>query len=97
MEADFVIATLFNLGVSLGYTILALIIGMGALTIIDKKLLKHIDIEQELKNNNMAVSVFASTILIFVAIIVSFGLKGWIHCEVSLYADLYGRGDGVRV
>lgn len=76
METDFMMATFFNLATSLVYTVIALAIGMAALMIIDKKLLKHIDIEQELKNNNLAVSIFASTILIFVAIIVSFGLKG---------------------
>jgi len=54
----------------------ALFIGIFALQIIDKKLLKSIDIEQEIKNNNMAVAVFSSTILLFVALIVSFGLKG---------------------
>ncbi|MBW1822904.1 MAG: hypothetical protein JRI92_14435 [Deltaproteobacteria bacterium] len=29
-----------------------------------------------IKNGNLAASIFASTILIFVAVIVSFGLKG---------------------
>nr|WP_282450033.1 DUF350 domain-containing protein [Microbulbifer sp. CAU 1566] len=55
---------------------LALLIGMVALLVIDKKLLKHVDIEAELKNGNMAVAIFASTILMFVALIISFGLKG---------------------
>ena len=76
METDFFIATIFNLIMNLIYTIVALFVGILALKIIDKKLLTSIKIEQELKNNNMAVAVFSSTILIFVALIVSFGFKG---------------------
>lgn len=75
MQTDFLIATLFNLGMNLIYTIVALIIALAALRIFDKKFLKSIDIEEELKNNNMAVAVFASTILVFVALIVTFGFR----------------------
>lgn len=76
MELQFLTATLFNLGINLLYTLMALIVGIVALISIDKKLLKHVDIEGELKNGNVAVAIFASTILIFIAIIISFGLKG---------------------
>ncbi|USD21261.1 DUF350 domain-containing protein [Microbulbifer variabilis] len=76
MQLEFITATLFNLGINLIYTVLALFIGIIALITIDKKLLRTVDIEGELKNGNIAVSIFASTILIFVAIIISFGLKG---------------------
>ena len=76
MELQFLYATLFNLGVNLSYTILALFIGVIALVVIDKKLLKKVEIEEELKNGNIAVAIFASTILIFIALIISFGLKG---------------------
>ncbi|MBB3063341.1 MULTISPECIES: DUF350 domain-containing protein [Microbulbifer] len=76
MELEFITATLFNLGVNLIYTFLALLIGILSLIVIDKKLLKHVDIENELKSGNIAVAIFASTILLFIAIIISFGLKG---------------------
>ncbi|MGL6162029.1 DUF350 domain-containing protein [Microbulbifer sp.] len=76
MELEFITATLFNLGVNLIYTFLALLIGILSLIAIDKKLLKHVDIESELKSGNIAVAIFASTILLFIAIIISFGLKG---------------------
>jgi len=39
-------------------------------------LLKDVDIQRQLQDGNLAVSIFASTILLFVALIVSFGLKG---------------------
>lgn len=76
VQSEFLTATLFNLGINILYTILAIFVAMVALLVIDKKLLKHVDIEQELKNGNIAVAIFASTILVFVALIISFGLKG---------------------
>ena len=75
METDFFLATMLNLGINLVYTIIALYIGVISIIVIDKKLLKGIDIQQEMKSGNIAVAIFASTILIFIAIIVSFGLK----------------------
>ena len=76
METEFFIASLINLGINLCYTVVALIVGVYALLWIDKKLLKHIDIEAEIRNGNIAVSLFASTILIFVALIIAFGFRG---------------------
>ncbi|WP_299264662.1 DUF350 domain-containing protein [uncultured Psychrosphaera sp.] len=75
MEFSFISASFVNLIINLSYTIISLFIAVFALVLIDKKLLKDVDIQQELKNNNIAVAIFASTILIFVAIIISFGLK----------------------
>ena len=76
MEAQFFLSTLIQLGINLLYTLFALLVGVVALTIVDNLLLKDVDIQKQLQDGNMAVAVFASTILIFVALIVSFGLKG---------------------
>lgn len=76
MEWSFLRATLFNLGMNLLYTVIALLVGILALKFIDKKILRNIDIEEELKNNNLAVAIFASTVLLFVAVITCFGLRG---------------------
>lgn len=76
MEWDFLLATLMNLGVNLVYTLVALFVGVKALQLIDQKLMKKICFEEELKNGNVAVAIFASSILIFVALIVTFGFKG---------------------
>ena len=43
---------------------------------VDEKLLKNIDLEEEMKKGNIAVAIFASTILIFVALIIAFGFRG---------------------
>ena len=75
MESGLIGATLFNMGVNLLYTILALVVGVLALLIVDRQLLRRTDIEEELRNGNVAVAIFASTILIFVALIVTFGLN----------------------
>ncbi|MEM6708877.1 MAG: DUF350 domain-containing protein [Pseudomonadota bacterium] len=76
MQWDFLTATLVNLGLNLAFTILALIVGVIALKAIDARLLTRIDIEAELKAGNVAVAIFASTVLIFVAVIVAFGFRG---------------------
>lgn len=75
MEGGFIFATVFNLVVNLIYTVISLFVAIFVLGVIDKKLLKVIDIQEELKKGNMAVAIFASTVLIFVALIISFGLK----------------------
>jgi hypothetical protein len=76
MGKDFVTVTMINLGINLVYTMVALVVGMAALIFIDKKLLTKICFEEELQKGNVAVALFASAILLFVAIIVTFGFKG---------------------
>ncbi|MDN3638256.1 DUF350 domain-containing protein [Simiduia curdlanivorans] len=76
MEWDFLLATLMNLTVNLVYTLVALFVGVKSLLLIDDKLMKTISFEEELKKGNVAVAIFASSILIFVALIVTFGFKG---------------------
>lgn len=75
MELSFLSASFINLLVNLSYVVISLVVAVYALLIIDNKLLKGVNIQEELKNNNVAVAIFASTILIFVAIIISFGLR----------------------
>lgn len=76
MEFDYLGATLVNLAVNLVYTLVALYVGIKALLIVDDRLLKDINIQEEIKKGNVAVSVFASSILFFVALIITFGFKG---------------------
>ena len=76
MQIEFFLASLMNLALNLVYTVIALLVGVLALQWIDKRLMKAIDFEQELKQGNVAVAIFASSILIFVALIVTFGFQG---------------------
>ena len=75
MEWSFINASFINLLINLSYTIVALFVAVVALVTIDKRLLKNVDIQNELKNNNVAVAIFASSIMIFVALIICFGFK----------------------
>ena len=76
MGFDFFSASLINLTINLSYTIVALLVGVYGLLWVDQKLLKGVDIQAELKNGNVAVAIFASSILIFVALIIAFGFRG---------------------
>ncbi|EDY85196.1 hypothetical protein VDG1235_4831 [Verrucomicrobiia bacterium DG1235] len=75
MDFNFLLASFANLLLSVTYTVISLFCGVYAIKLIDHFLLKKIDIEEELKKNNTSVAIFASSLLIFVAIIISFGLR----------------------
>lgn len=70
MDASFVRATSLMLVINLLYAVVALIIGALALKVVDRWLLRKIDLEDEIKKGNLAAAIFASTVLLFVAIIV---------------------------
>ena len=76
MEPEFFTASAINLLINLAYTVIALLVGVYGLLWVDKILLKNIDIEKEIREGNIAASIFASTILIFVALIIAFGFRG---------------------
>lgn len=75
MESAFINASLVNLALNLSYTVVSLFVAVAALMVIDKVLLKKLDIQQELANNNLAVAIFCSALMIFVALIICFGLQ----------------------
>lgn len=75
MNWDFFEATLFNLSINIVYAFISLVVAILALGFVDRVLLTKVDIQQELKNNNVSVAIAASAILLFVALIISFGLK----------------------
>ncbi|MBD5778398.1 DUF350 domain-containing protein [Pelagicoccus sp. NFK12] len=75
MDMQFLLASFANLLLSVTYTIISLFCGVYAIKMIDRFLLKKIDIEEELGKNNISVAIFAASLLLFVAIIISFGLR----------------------
>ena len=75
MKTDFLYVTIFNLSVNLVYAGLSVVVGVAALGFIDKKLFKKLDFQEEIKQGNIAAAILAATILIFIAIVMSFGLK----------------------
>ena len=75
MKTDFLYVTIFNLSVNLVYAGLSVVVGVAALVFIDKKLFKKLDFQEEINQGNIAAAILAATILIFIAIVMSFGLK----------------------
>jgi uncharacterized membrane protein YjfL (UPF0719 family) len=75
MKTDFLYVTIFNLSVNLVYAGLSVVVGVAALVFIDRKLFKKLDFQEEIKQGNIAAAILAATILIFIAIVMSFGLK----------------------
>jgi len=67
--------SLYNLALNLTYAFLSLVLGIVAIKVIDKLLLPLIDLEEEIQKGNLAAAIFTSTILIFVAIMISSTLK----------------------
>ena len=74
-DSTFYIATLINLGINLTYTIIALVCGLVTFKIFDKYFMPEIDFIHEIKNGNLAASIFASTVLIFVAVVTGLVLR----------------------
>jgi uncharacterized membrane protein YjfL (UPF0719 family) len=70
-ESDFFVSSAINISINLVYTVTVLVIAVVALKYIDAKLLKSIELEEEIKKGNVAAAIFASTVLIFIAIIVA--------------------------
>ena len=74
MEADYFSATYLALGLNLVFTLITLVFSVILLLGIDKILLKNIDLQREIKEGNVAAAIFASSIMLFIAIIVGMGI-----------------------
>lgn len=74
MESEFLNATYLTLGLNLLFTVVTLIVSILLLIGIDRVLLKQIDLQKEIKEGNIAASIFASSIILFIAIIVGMGI-----------------------
>lgn len=75
METDFITSSIITLGLNLTYTIISLLVAIVSLLLVDKILLKNIDLQHEIKNGNIAAAIFSSTIMIFLAFIISSGMQ----------------------
>lgn len=74
MDLDFVRATSVMLIVNLIYAVVALVVGVLTVRVVDRVLLKKIDLEQEIAKGNIAAAIFGSVLVLFVAIILGFAL-----------------------
>ena len=62
--------------VNLIYTVLAIGLAVFAVRMVDEKVFTKIDFQEEIKKGNLAAAVLLAAMLIFIAIVVSSGLKG---------------------
>jgi len=74
MDFSFVRASAVMLVINLVYAVVALFVGVLAIRLLDKVVLKKIDLEEEILKGNIAAAIFASTLLLFVAVIIGFAL-----------------------
>ncbi len=74
MDWQFVSASATMLVINLVYAVVALLVGVAALRWLDAVMLKQLDLEQEIKAGNLAAAVFASALVLFLAIIIGCSL-----------------------
>ncbi len=63
------------LGINLVYALITLLVSVFALIIIDKYVFTKIDFIEEIKKGNVAASIFQSTILIFIGLVVAVSMS----------------------
>lgn len=75
MEITTLEQTITFLFINLGYAVLALIVSIVSLILIDKYLFTRIDFIDEIKEGNLAASIFYSVILLFIGLVVATSLN----------------------
>jgi uncharacterized membrane protein YjfL (UPF0719 family) len=75
MDITSIEQTLTFLGINLVYALITLIVSVFALVIIDKYVFTEIDFIEEIKKGNVAASIFQSTILIFIGMVVAVSMS----------------------
>ncbi len=75
MEITSLQQTLTFLGINLIYALITLLVSVFALVIIDKYVFTKIDFIEEIKKGNVAASIFQSTILIFIGLVVAVSMS----------------------
>ncbi|MEI8371829.1 MAG: DUF350 domain-containing protein [Planctomycetota bacterium] len=73
MDMQFVRATVVNMGINLVYAVVALFVGVLALKLAEKFVLK-LDLQEEIKNNNIAGAIFAASLVVFIAIVLAMAM-----------------------
>ena len=75
MEITSLEQTLTFLGINLVYALITLLVSVFALVVIDKFVFTKIDFIEEIKKGNVAASIFQSTILIFIGLVVAVSMS----------------------
>ena len=75
MEISSIEQTLTFLAINLLYALITLLVSVLALVVIDKYVFTKIDFIEEIKKGNVAASIFQSTILIFIGLVVAVSMS----------------------
>ena len=75
MEISSLEQTLTFLGINLVYALITLLVSVFALVVINKYVFTKIDFIEEIKKGNIAASIFQSTILIFIGLVVAVSMS----------------------
>ncbi len=75
MELGSLQQTFTFLGINLVYALITLVVSVIALVLIDKYVFTKIDFIEEIKKGNVAASIFQSTILIFIGLVVAVSMS----------------------
>ena len=75
MEADFISSSIITLSINLIYTLVSLLLAIGFILLTDRILLRDIELQVEIKKGNIAAAIFASSMVMFIAIIIASGLQ----------------------
>lgn len=67
--------TLIFFGINLAYALVTLIVSVFSLVIIDKYIFTKIDFIDEIKKGNIAASIFQSTLLIFIGLVIAVSMS----------------------
>ena len=70
------IPMIMTMVVNLTYTVLAIGLAVFAVRMVDEKVFTKIDFQEEIKKGNLAAAVLLAAMLIFIAVVVSSGLRG---------------------
>jgi uncharacterized membrane protein YjfL (UPF0719 family) len=75
MEISSIEQIIMFLGINLIYALITLVVSVFALVLIDKYVFTKIDFIEEIKKGNIAASIFQSTILIFIGLVVAVSMS----------------------
>lgn len=73
---EMMIPMIMTMIVNLIYTVLAIALAVFAVRFVDDKIFIKIDFQEEIKKGNLAAAVLLGAMVIFIAIVISSGLKG---------------------
>src|SRR3989442_15803069 len=83
MEVTTLAQTAANLALSVAYALVTVVLAVGTLVWVDRVIYRQIDFVQEMKNGNVAATIFYCALLLFIGVIGGTAVKGRTACSIS--------------